>query len=75
MFEDTWYKTRELNLPSFGYIAISTIELRNLLLDDDCEYTSDEARATDEKIFYFVQDDEINMRSRILTKLIQSQLK
>jgi hypothetical protein len=75
MFKNAWYVTRDLNLPSFGYVVISTTELRNLLLDDDCEYTSDEARYIDEQIFYFVEEDEIKMTSKSLSKLIRNQLK
>ena len=75
LFENTWHETRQINLPKFGNVQIAKTALSNLLLDDDCEYVSDEARAIDEQLFYFVENDEFDMSNRSLAKLISLQLK
>lgn len=75
MFDDKLHETKWMKLPEFGNVLIAKTILRNLLLDDDCEYTSEEAKVIDESIFFYVEDDEFNMRNKSLSKIIISQLK
>lgn len=64
MFDDKLHETKWMKLPEFGNVLIAKTILRNLLLDDDCEYTSEEAKVIDESIFFYVEDDEFNMRNK-----------
>jgi hypothetical protein len=68
MFDNKLHETKWMKLPEFGNVLIAKTILRNLLLDDDCEYTSEEAKVIDE-------EDEFNMRNKSLSELIISQLK
>lgn len=65
---------RELLLPEFGQVLISVHELNNLLVDENGSYESEEAIMIDEKIFYFVTEEEIKYSSDKLTKLILSEI-
>jgi hypothetical protein len=74
-FEDELHETKRMRLPKFGSVLIAKMNLRNLLLDDDCEYTSKKARLLDECIFFYVEDNKFNINNKALSKLILSQLK
>ena len=75
MFDDKLHETKWMKLPEFGNVLIAKTSLRNLLLDDDCEYTSEKAKIIDESIFFYVEDEEFNMSNKSLSKLMWSQLK
>lgn len=75
LFEDAWHETRQIFLPKFGHVMIAKVALRDLLLDDDCEYVTDEAEAIDEQIFYFVENNEFAMNNKLLAQLMLLQLK
>ena len=62
------YPLREIKLPEFGYVNLSTESLRMALLNDDCTYTTQEAKFIDEKIFFFIEDTEINLSDKNLKK-------
>jgi len=69
-FQNKDFKVRKIELPEFGNVLISTNSLNELLLNDDGNYTSDEAEAVDEEIFYFVEDNEIEHSEKELIKLV-----
>lgn len=67
-YNDKNYPLREIKLPEFGYVTISTESLSKLLLNDDSCYTTQEAKYIDEKVFYFIEDDKINLSDKDLKK-------
>ena len=69
------FKIREIQLPEFGNVLITTDSLNKLLLTEEGNYISSDAEAIDEKIFYFVEDNEIELGEKELIKVIDSQLK
>jgi hypothetical protein len=75
MFDDKLHETKWVKLPEFGNVLIAKITLRDILLDDNCEYTSEEAAVVDKSIFFYIQDNDFNISDKSLSKLITSQLK
>jgi hypothetical protein len=69
-FNNQIFKVREIDYPNCGNVLISTIALNELLMTDDATYSSEEARIIDEQIFYFVEDDEIELDEKDLTEVI-----
>lgn len=67
------YPLREIKLPEFDYVNISTQTLRNVLLNDDCTYKTKEVQFVDEKIFFFVEDGKINLPDKDLKKFFALQ--
>jgi hypothetical protein len=69
-FNTKKFKIREIDLPEFGNVSISTTSLNQLLLKEDGSYTSDEAIKIDEQIFYFVEENEIELPEEKLRNLL-----
>lgn len=69
-FQDCKYPIKSVYLPETGIVSISTNSLNNKLLNEDGAYFSDEARTIDEQIYFFVEDDQIDLPTKILQKLI-----
>jgi len=74
-FQNNQYKTREIELPEIGNILISTTSLNQLLLNDDGGYVSDEAISVDERVYYFVDENEIELSDYELIDLLTSEIK
>ena len=74
-FQNREFKVREIELPEFGIVHISTNSLNDLLLNEDGSYTSNEAEEVDEKIFYFVEDNEIELSDEELIKVVTSEVR
>ena len=71
-FQDKVYDARYLNLPTFGLVLIATTELSNVLLTEDYEYTSDEARHIDETICFFVDKKNLKLSSKkLITEIMK----
>ena len=73
-FQNKEFEVRELKLFEFGDVFISTISLNELLINESGNYTSEEAISIDEKIFYFVDENEIKLSNRKLKKIIYKNL-
>lgn len=73
-FQNQEFKTREIELPEFGQVLLSTISLNQLLMNENGGYTSDLAEKFDEKIFFYVDDKEINLSETELINVINSEL-
>lgn len=73
-FNGRTFPVRELNLPNFGLVLISTTSLSNQLINSDGGFTSDLAQFVDEKIFYFVEDQQIDLNCNRLINLILSEV-
>lgn len=74
-FQNQTFKLREIALPSFGNVLISTNSLNELLLNDYGGYISNEAQIVDEKIFYFVEDNAIELSTEELINVLTSELR
>lgn len=73
VFEQTEFPLVRVEMP-FGETFISTESLNNNLMNSDGSYVSEMARIIDEKIFYFVADENISLRKEELVKLILSEI-
>ena len=74
VFDNFEYPIREIYLPKFGNVTISTLSLVDKLLDDRSIYVSDKARLIDEEIFYYVDPEEIKLPTKKILKIILSNL-
>lgn len=71
------YKARIINLPNEGAVMIATLALSEALFKDgDCanEYVSDEAEEIDEEIFFYVEENELELPVKELIEIIQENL-
>jgi len=73
-FENNIFPVREVHLSKFGGVFISTNKLNNMLVDMKGNYVSPLAEKIDELIFFFVDDSEIILGEKNLSKIIQNQL-
>ena len=73
-FKNKEFKVREIDLPEFGNVLISTNSLNELLFNEEGSYISDEAVEVDEQIFYFVEENEIELPEEELVTLIIEQV-
>ncbi len=74
-FQNTIYKIREIELAEFGNVLISTEALNVKLLNENGSYVSEEAIRIDEQIFYFVEEDEIELLDTELKEVLINQIK
>lgn len=74
-FQNATFKSREINLTEFGNVLISTNPLNTLLMNESGSYISEEAIKIDELIFYFVEEDEIDLPDNEFRNLLLSQIK
>ena len=74
-FQNKEFEVRELKLFEFGDVFISTISLNELLINESGNYTSEEAISIDEKIFYFVDENEIELSEGELIKSVTLELR
>jgi hypothetical protein len=73
-FQDQEYKGRNIVLPEYGYVLIATTTLSAVLLDGNCNYTSEEAQTIDEQILFFVEDTEIGLPEEQFEQLLAQEL-
>jgi len=74
LFQNKIFPLRHLESPLFGYMPVSTTELNELIMDPNGEYTSEEAIAIDEEIFFFVSEQEIMVSYNELIHLIHNEV-
>ena len=69
------YDCRQIVLPTSGEtVLIGTTSLKGMLMEEwegGAQYVDDAARALDEKIFFYVDDAEINLPTEELAKLVE----
>ncbi len=73
-FKDVEYIIREIELPELGIVLVSTNDLNNALMDNGCDYISEEAKNIDEEIFYFVEKNEILLKDEELINIISREI-
>ncbi|MCM0665126.1 hypothetical protein [Flavobacterium tyrosinilyticum] len=74
-FQNRKFKIREIKLPEIGSVLISTTSLNELLLNKNQNYVSNEANKIDESIYFFVDDNEIELSDIELLDLITKEVK
>lgn len=72
-FNGVNYKCRTLFFED-RFVTISTESLNSVLLDDNSNYTSVEAQFIDERIFFFVSDEEILLDEGLLESVLEREL-
>ena len=73
-FRNVGYQTRLIELPILGNVLISTTALNEALMTGDGGYVSIEASQIDEKMYYFVEDVEIQLPDSALSNLLLKQI-
>ncbi len=73
IYNNNYYKSKDLFLPFFGTVLIATTSLLSFLIDENYEYTSEFAQVLDEQIFFFVDDEAINLSDKQLINIIKKQ--
>ncbi len=73
-FENEFYLVRELVIPEFGYVKVSTLGLNFKMMLDDGSYFSEKARILDEDIFFYVELNQIMFNEYQLINLLKSEL-
>ncbi len=68
-FNNNFYLARRVKIKDVGEVLISTESLNEALMKDG-KYTSEEARNIDEKIYFFVEDEHINLTEKELSKYV-----
>ena len=69
-FQNKEYKTRKIELPELGSVLISTTSLNDALMNSGSEYISEEAKKIDEEIYFFVEENEIELSDEKLIILL-----
>ena len=69
-FEGQKYKTRYIHVKGFGDVTVATESLAHELIKDD-KYTSSEAQAIDEGIFFYVEDKYISFDDKRLAAHVE----
>ena len=72
-FNQREYPTLLLNFP-FGERRVSVAKLNDNLMNEDGSYVSENARLVDEDIFYFVDEEDLNLNKDELVELILSEI-
>jgi hypothetical protein len=70
-FQNTEYKIRKIETLELGNVLISTINLNTALLNNGSAYVSKEAQRIDEEIYFFVEDNEMDLQDTELINLIK----
>jgi hypothetical protein len=68
-FEGKDYKMREIFVKTIGCVNIATTSLNEVLFGKGF-YQSKEAQYIDEQIFYFVEENQIDLSRNVLNKLV-----
>lgn len=73
VFQGETYKTREVQVPLTCSCLIGTEDLEAVLMDDD-DFVSEEAMKIDERICYYVTNEEMNLPEDELSALLHNYL-
>jgi hypothetical protein len=74
IFDSKEYHIREIDFPETGCVLVSSITLNDVLLNDLGNYVSEEANTIDEQIFYFVEEEMLQLEDSKLIEVIKNQL-
>jgi predicted membrane protein len=68
-FEGKDYKIREIFVKTIGWVNIATTSLNEALFGKGF-YSSKEAQSIDEQIFYFVEENQIDLSRSVINELV-----
>ena len=68
-FKELTYPLKNVSF-SFGDRLISTVKLNHNLLSEAGDYVSEKARIIDEQIFYFVEEEDLNLSEKEIASKI-----
>ena len=69
------FPSRQLHLDGWGHVLISTCALQDQLLDKArTNYKDSAAQIIDEKVFYFVEQTQLLMPQKTLSKILEREL-
>lgn len=74
IFNEKEYSIRDIYIPNYGTVTISSLELDDCLMKKDGTYVSREARYVDEQIFFFVEQNDLALSASALSKKIRLSL-
>jgi hypothetical protein len=74
VFQKSEYPIREVEIPNFGNIIVSTINLSDKLLNKGYCYVSEKAQLIDEQIFYYVDLEQMKLSDKEIAKIILSEI-
>ncbi|WP_207759824.1 hypothetical protein [Flavobacterium cyanobacteriorum] len=57
-------------MPEVGEVLVSVVSLNELLMTEEGDYVNEKAQLIDEQIFYFVNDDEIDLPVKSLMSIL-----
>lgn len=70
VFEGKEYPAREVKIGDYGNVIVSVVSLNNMLIDQLCVPVSDEAEEIDDGIFFYVEDNEIDLPDEEIEKIV-----
>jgi isocitrate lyase len=74
-YKDEFFPIRSIYVSGWGNVLISTDELQDkLLIDSGDDYQDSIAQSIDEKIFYFVTHEQLQMTEEVLSKTIKAEI-
>ncbi len=73
-FQNINFPIREILLPKVGNIVIATQSLNEMLFNVNNQYVSFEAEQIDNQIFYFVENEQIELEDKILIKIVNKEI-
>ncbi len=73
-FENKEYKCRRINIKGWGNYLVASTFLQKKLINEECQYNSDEARIIDEGIFFFINPNYYKLHDSKLAKEILKSL-
>jgi len=74
IFKEEFYPIREIKIPGYGNVIVSTSNLNSKIISEDGSYFSEFASILDEDIFYYVEPNQIMFEESRLINLIMSEL-
>jgi hypothetical protein len=74
VFQKSEYPIREVKIPNFGNVIVSTINLSDKLLNKGYCYVSEKAQLIDEQIFYYVDLEQMKLSDKEIAKIILSEI-
>ncbi|OYQ37020.1 hypothetical protein CHU92_08985 [Flavobacterium cyanobacteriorum] len=69
-FNNMDFKSRVVYMPEVGEVLVSVVSLNELLMTEEGDYVNEKAQLIDEQIFYFVNDDEIDLPVKSLMSIL-----
>lgn len=73
-FQGNEYIIRIIDTEEYGTVQVATTNLADALLPEGIDHVSDEAEDIDNGIFFYVEEDEINLPEEELISLIEESI-